>query len=293
MPYQTTHDSVLLKHPKGATAEILFFGATVTSWKAAEKRGSGGPIERLFVSSKAVLDGSKAVRGGIPVVFPCFGPPEHPDHSKLPQHGFARNEVWVFESVVMDNNAGVSVRLALQPNSNIAELYTKDFQLTYVVTLAEHELSTDFHVSNPSTSEALDFQALLHTYIRAPANDVSISPLLGKRYIDKTEKSLDARNALKEERRSAVDVRSFTDSVYEDVPPKINVSWPGGAVEFNLYGFTTLTVWNPQAEAGSRIGDMEDNGWERFVCVEPGYVRGFKRLDPGAKWIGQQVLVVV
>ena len=24
----------------------------------------------------AVLDGSKAVRGGIPVVFPCFGPPE-------------------------------------------------------------------------------------------------------------------------------------------------------------------------------------------------------------------------
>jgi hypothetical protein len=32
---------------------------------------------------------------------------------------------------------------------------------------------------------------------------------------------------------------------------------------------------------------------EYFVCVEPGYVRGFKRLDPGEKWIGQQVLVVV
>jgi glucose-6-phosphate 1-epimerase len=176
--------------------------------------------------------------------------------------------------------------------------------------LAEHELSTDIHISNPSASEALDFQALLHTYIRAPANDVSIFPLLGKRYIDKTEKSLDARNALKEEKRSAVDVRSLTDSVYEDAPPKINVSWPGGAVELKLHGFTTLTVWNPQAEAGSKIGDMEENGWhvllllplltcsyatcrERFVCVEPGYVRGFKRLDPGEKWIGQQVLVGV
>jgi glucose-6-phosphate 1-epimerase len=127
--------------------------------------------------------------------------------------------------------------------------------------LSEHELSTDIHVSNPSTSDALDFQALLHTYIRAPANDVSISPLLGKRYIDKTEKSLDARNALKEETRSAVDVRSFTDSVYEDAPPKTNVTWPGGAVELKLHGFTTLTVWNPQAEAGSKIGDMEENGW--------------------------------
>ena len=88
------------------------FGATVTSWKAAEKGGPGEPIERLFVSSKAVLDGSKAVRGGIPVVFPCFGPPEHPDHSKLPQHGFARNEFWAFDSVVMDNEAGVSVSLS-------------------------------------------------------------------------------------------------------------------------------------------------------------------------------------
>jgi glucose-6-phosphate 1-epimerase len=127
--------------------------------------------------------------------------------------------------------------------------------------LAEHELSTDLHVSNPSTSEAFDFQALLHTYIRAPANEVSISPLLGKLYIDKAEKSLDARNALKEEKRSAVDVRALTDSVYEDTPPRVNVSWPDGGVELKLGGFTTLTIWNPQAEAGSKIGDMEENGW--------------------------------
>jgi len=245
------------------------------------------------VSSKAVLDGSKAVRGGIPVVFPCFGPPEHPDHSKLPQHGFARNELWAFDSVVMDNDARVSVHLTLRPNSTISNLYTKDFQLAYVVTLAEHELSTDIHVSNPSASEGLDFQALLHTYIRAPANEVSISPLLGKRYIDKTEKSVEARNILKEEKRSGVDVRAFTDSVYEDAPPKVDVSWPGGGLQVQLHGFTTLTIWNPQAEAGSKIGDMEANGWERFVCVEPGYVRGFKRLEPGEIWVGQQVLVVV
>jgi len=120
-------------------------------------------------------------------------------------------------------------------------------------------------VSNPSTSEGLDFQALLHTYIRAPANDVSISPLLGKRYIDKTEKSVEGRNTLKEEKRSGVDVRAFTDSVYEDTPPRVDVSWPGGGLVLQLHGFTTLTVWNPQAEAGSKIGDMEENGW----CVSP------------------------
>jgi glucose-6-phosphate 1-epimerase len=150
---------------------------------------------------------------------------------------------------------------ALQQNPTIAKIYAKEFQLAYVVTLREHQLSTDIHVSNPSTSEALDFQALLHNYVRAPANEVSISPLLGKRYIDKTEKSVEARKLLKEEKRSVVDVRAFTDFVYEDTPPKVDVSWPGGGLVLQLRGFTTLTVWNPQAESGSGIGDMEENGW--------------------------------
>ena len=38
------------------------------------------------------MDGSKAIRGGIPVVFPNFGP------WKLgPQHGFARISQWTVE----------------------------------------------------------------------------------------------------------------------------------------------------------------------------------------------------
>lgn len=91
--------------------EILFYGATIISWKSGSVSESE-PKERLFVSSKAVLDGSKPVRGGVPVVFPCFGAPSHATHLKLSQHGFARSEVWSFDDVVMDNEAGVSVRLS-------------------------------------------------------------------------------------------------------------------------------------------------------------------------------------
>jgi len=94
---------------QGSSAEILLYGATVISWKYGDK-------DLLFLSSKAFLDGSKPVRGGIPIVFPCFGAPSHPDHSKLTQHGFARNESWMFEQIVMDNDAGVSVRLSAFSN---------------------------------------------------------------------------------------------------------------------------------------------------------------------------------
>lgn len=89
--------------------QILLYGATVVSWKVPDSDNQAA--ERLFVSSKALLDGSKPVRGGIPIVFPCFGAPTHPDHAKLSQHGFARNEIWELDKVVMDNEAGVSVKL--------------------------------------------------------------------------------------------------------------------------------------------------------------------------------------
>ncbi len=63
-----THDNdrVTAKLGSGDSVEVLLYGATVISWK------SGGR-ENLFLSDKTPLDGSKAVRGGIPLVFPvCF-----------------------------------------------------------------------------------------------------------------------------------------------------------------------------------------------------------------------------
>lgn len=54
--------------PTGQRVEVLLYGATVISWKSANGK------ENLFLSSKAILDGSKPVRGGIPLVFPVSLP---------------------------------------------------------------------------------------------------------------------------------------------------------------------------------------------------------------------------
>ena len=54
--------------------KIHHYGATVLSWIV-------DGTEKLFLSSKAILDGTKAIRGGIPLVFPQFGP------GVLQQHG--------------------------------------------------------------------------------------------------------------------------------------------------------------------------------------------------------------
>jgi D-hexose-6-phosphate mutarotase len=66
----------------GASCQIHAVGATVTSYKSANGR------EHIFVSKDAIFDGSKAIRGGIPICFPIFGPPAKKE-STMPQHGFA------------------------------------------------------------------------------------------------------------------------------------------------------------------------------------------------------------
>lgn len=128
------------------------------------------------------------------------------------------------------------------------------------MTLAEHQLSTDLHVENPSATETIDFQALLHTYIRAPADNVLVTSLHGLSYYDKTEATDEARAAPKTETRQEVDVKTFTDSVYEGAPGHYRVTWPGGSLEIRATEFKDVVVWNPQEE-GQKIGDMEVDGW--------------------------------
>jgi hypothetical protein len=48
--------------------EVYLFGATLTSW-VSEGR------ENIYVSPDSLWNGVKAIRGGIPIVFPQFGQP--------------------------------------------------------------------------------------------------------------------------------------------------------------------------------------------------------------------------
>lgn len=212
-------------------------------------------------------------------MFPCFGAPTHPQHSKLSQHGFARNSVWSLDTTAVETGVGVSVGFskqhpnpvcdiadhlsALQPNDAIKAVYDHPFHLTYVVTLSQYQLSAELHVKNTSPSDAIEFQALFHNYIRAVANDTLVSPLIGKSYYDKTDPSEEGKTRPKTETRTEVDVKNFTDSVYEDAGNKYGVKWPGEVIDIEAVALKDLVIWNPQAEAGKKIADMEDDGWSR------------------------------
>jgi glucose-6-phosphate 1-epimerase len=178
--------------PTGESIEVLLYGATIISWKDAAGQ------EKLFLSSKAQLDGTKAVRGGIPLVFPVFGTaPDHAATAALPQHGFARISRWEFlgrstsESARTTDDGDSSVKLdfGLSP-SNLDEESRKKwpyaFGLIYSVTLGREGLTTSMVVRNEGES-AWEFQVLMHSYLRVDVS-ASLSLYLPRLFIIDTDK---------------------------------------------------------------------------------------------------------
>ena len=177
----------------------------------------------------------------------------------------------------MDNDAGVSAKFcrlisldangtdqmirfpALNPTPVIQEIYNRSFCLHYIVTVAEHQISTDLHVENTSTGD-MEFQALFHNYIRAPSDEVVVTPLQELVYYDKTDTLTDGQPKQKIESRTAVDVRQGTDSLYESAPQDYEIKWGSSGVGIKTVNLKDVVVWNPQDE-GRKLADMEEGGW--------------------------------
>jgi len=285
MPVTVSESKVSVELANGSTVEILVFGANVISWRSPNVEDHDLK-ERFFLSKKSALDGSKPVRGGIPIVFPFFGSPTREEHKVFPSHGFGRTEKWKYDGIVSETESATSVKFVLEPSAHIKAKFPHPFILQYIVTISFHELSTELHVTNPASStSALTHQALLHNYIAAhPSSSITIAPLTNLTYTDKIKGGVDVV-----EHRALVDVRQATDSVYKAAPGEYQVRWTGGGIDIKTTGFPDVVIWNPQKEIGTKIADMEQDGWERYVCVEPGLVSSWNTLAPGETWVGTQV----
>ncbi|GMF13960.1 unnamed protein product [Phytophthora lilii] len=132
---------------------VHLYGATVTAFYAAQEP------ERnvLFLSEKALLDGSKPIRGGIPLVFPVFGAAEG-----FPNHDFARVNHWKLsqlDQTVGDDNSPTVATFSLDVTDEMKAMYPHDFALVYEVKLFANALATAIHIQSKSEGE-IAFQVM-------------------------------------------------------------------------------------------------------------------------------------
>ncbi|KAG9412226.1 hypothetical protein AC1031_015161 [Aphanomyces cochlioides] len=296
MPVTTSNGSVvhLTHESSGASAQVHLYGATVTSFIP-----STGEPDVLFVSKKALLDGSKPIRGGIPLVFPQFGAGLVP--SKLPSHGFARTSTWTLVDSE-DFVDSASATFALSTTKNQLADWPHAVRLLYVVTLSPKHLTTALQITNTDT-ESWGCQALLHTYLHVTdatpsltqeeLPHVSVAGLQGLEYNDKVRKD----NFV--ESRSALTISSETDSVYKDTPERLNVQLGSARsvrVEKRAYLLgrgpvkSDAVVWNPWSEKAHGLNDFADDEYPKMLCVEPGVVTRVQPIEPSETLVLKQVL---
>jgi glucose-6-phosphate 1-epimerase len=249
-----------------SAAEIYLLGAHVTGFQ------KNGELPLLFMSQASQFVLGKAIRGGVPIIFPWFGAREG-----FPSHGFARVTEWEWESSSAAPDGSVTLRFRLPTAAHAT--HSPSENVTFAVTVSD-QLSMELTVANLSRTENLSFENCLHTYFAVgDIAEVEITGLTGTKYIDKVDNF-----TAKMESAAAVRIGSETDRVYLDTagPLEIHDSRLHRKIRVEKINSASTVVWNPWADKAKQMSDFGDDEYKQMLCVEAGNVAQNKiNLAPG------------
>ncbi len=255
---------------RGSTAIVALQGAQVLSYVPA------GGTELLWLSPVARLGTGKAVRGGIPVCWPWFGP--HPEDGSKPAHGFVRAALWHLTATSAEHD-GVRMVLDFDATAIDPALWPHQAGVTLSVELRD-KLKVTLETVNTGSTEIALTQAL-HTYLAVgEVCDVVISGLDGRRYIDQLDPSAAPVQS------GPIRIAAEVDRIYQGSSDTVTVADPSlkRTIQIAKAGSASTVVWNPWTVKGARLGDLGADGYRHFVCIETANAGAdIKTLRPGAR----------
>ncbi len=105
----------------------------------------------------------------------------------------------------------------------------------------------------------------LHTYFTVgDITQTSVLGLDGTTYIDK----VDDRKV--KSQSGAVMIAAEVDRIYQNVPSELTIvdNALNRRILITSTGNQTAVVWNPWMELSAQSGDLTDNAYQHFICVE-------------------------
>ena len=265
---------VTLRAGDGAVAEVHRHGAHVTSW-----RPMGDVDDRLFLSARSELDGTAAIRGGVPVIFPQFAA-----EGPLPRHGFARTSLWSLGCVAREADGTAEAELVLRDSPETRRIWDAEFKAVLAVTVVARQLAITLRVENVG-DQPFSFTAALHTYLRVrDVGDAEIHGLRGTLYRVSGDRGLVADDA------DRLLLPEYIDRVYVGAQSPLELRERDRSLLLEADGFPDAVVWNPGRERAAALHDLEPGDERRFVCIEAAAVQTPITLGSGRRWAGTQTL---
>ncbi|MDT8385813.1 MAG: D-hexose-6-phosphate mutarotase [Gammaproteobacteria bacterium] len=261
--YQNDQLIMIELNNRHGAATLTTHGGTLLGY-----RPTGGE-EVIWLSETAVYDGSKPVRGGVPICWPWFGPYDpdtmgaDPTDAAKKGHGVARYELWEVASVRSVDNDATEVVLQLEPNDSIRQAWPLPFVLKLVVTLGE-KLTMELIGENRSNRDWVVSEAF-HTYFRvANADGLTLEGLDGATYIDKLH------DGQRFTQTGPLSVTTPMECVFVDHPDQVILEDSSNQRQIVMQktNSASTVVWNPGPEGARGFADMPDDQYAHMVCVE-------------------------
>ncbi|CAK9885159.1 MAG: Putative glucose-6-phosphate 1-epimerase [Candidatus Erwinia impunctatus] len=238
-------DLIVIVHPE-VRAAITVQGAHLIAWQASGEK----PL--LWLSEKSPFTAGKAIRGGVPVCWPWFGP------AGEPAHGFARILPWSL-TAHDENERNVLLTMTLNSSEQSKKLWPHDFTLLLRFRLGERcEIEMEAHGD-------FDATAAFHSYFAVnDIQQVSVSGL-GNTFIDKvnqsTEGDLSGGKQTYPDRVDRIHTQPEDCSIIHD-------NSTGSTLEIHHHHHSDVVTWNPGPALSSSMADMPGEGYRHMVCVE-------------------------
>jgi glucose-6-phosphate 1-epimerase len=239
-----------------ATALISLYGGQVLAFKPRN-----AARDLLFVSDNAYYQTGKAIKGGTPICWPWFGP--DPKGLGRPNHGFARNRLWEIKRTEALPGGATQVVLGFGDTADTRELWPYAFALTLEITVG-NTLNLAL-VSQNLSDRPFDLTQALHTYFTVgDITQTTVRGLDGTTYIDKVD-----GGAVKSQ-SGPIAIAEEVDRIYQTVPAELMIDDPAlqRQIHITSTGNQTAVVWNPWVEVSAKSGDLTDDAYQHFVCVE-------------------------
>ncbi len=241
-------------------ALIYLLGGHVALWRPK------GQDEVLWMSEKSVFANGKAIRGGVPICFPWFGPKmldaQTPDKT-APGHGFVRLVEWTLEAVTTTTSGEVTVVLSTASTEETQKAWKADFVLRHRITVGR-TLTMALELTNTGQA-GLTAQEALHTYYSVgDVKQVKITGLENAEYLDKME------GGKRKTQEGAIAIAGETDRVYLKTNSTVVIHDPVKCRRILIAkeNSEATVVWNPWINKSKTMADFGDNEWPGMVCVE-------------------------
>lgn len=255
-------------------------GAQLLSFKPA------GDKDWLWLSPLAKFEPGKAIRGGIPICAPWFGP--HPSEADFPKHGFVRNHDWSLQQIEFSAADEVQIGFRFDWQEEHARLCAAPFSIQARFYLGRG-IRIEFVVENRS-QQALPLTWALHSYFAiSDTTQVEVRGLEAHEYVDTVH------NNKRVVDNAAITFSGEVDRVYESVPRTQEINDNQSAENKMLFvaaeNAPTAIVWNPGEILAAKMEDVGAAHFNSFICVERGAAWADKlQLPPQGSMVAEMKL---